>query len=206
MIKTHSLSILLCLSTLFCTAQFDKGQKILGGSVSFNTSKSENSSGISSTQLSTAFQPSVGWFTKPNHLFGFGFQYSFLHSNITSSNINSIVPVEQNSNFVGLSILSQRFFPLADRFYFTVSTAGSVTYNFGKSIFKSASTEVRNNKGYSINAGLSPGITYRLRPRICLMLLWLISSVPNIATQRLPHQLYPLVKSRTVILLVSPQV
>lgn len=167
MTKVYILSILLCLSVLFTAAQFDKGQKVIGGSATLSISNSENSYGNTNTskQVVAAFRPSVAWFTKPNQLCGFGVQYSFLQSNISSNN-NSIVPVRHHSHFLGLSILSQRFFPLAARFYFTVNTAGSVTYNFGKSTFQSASTEVRNNRGYSINAGLSPGLTYRLTPRI----------------------------------------
>ena len=167
MFKVYTLFFLFSFSALLVTAQFEKGQKLLGGNVAFSSGKSENYFGnnFNNKQVYAGFSPSVAWFTKPNQLSGVGLFYSYQKSNSTSNN-NSTSPTGYHTHYIGINVFSQRFYSLATKLYFTIYAGGLVTYNFGKSTYFYNGTQDVKNRGYSISGGLTPGLSYRLTPRL----------------------------------------
>lgn len=166
MTKIYTLSILFCLSVSFASAQFDIGQKVIGGNVGFSTTKSENYYNPNSdNQVNVSFSPSMAWFTKPNHLVGIGLMYNYGWQK-TGNNMNNDLSKSYNHS-IGLNLFSQQFFTLAPKFYFTVTATGSLAYNFGKTTYEVSNNEnARKGCGYNINLGLAPGLTYRLTQRL----------------------------------------
>lgn len=70
---------------------------------------------------------------------------------------------------VGLNIFSQRFFPLAKDFYFTLQGDGSVSYrnNNRTTTTNSTKSETKTN-GYGLGFSVAPGVSYRLARRLLL--------------------------------------
>lgn len=169
MTKIYTLSILFCLSVFFASAQFDIGQKVIGGNVGFNGATSEYYNSISNKNNTTniSASPSIAWFTKANQLFGIGLQYNYNHEKSSVINYPGYSDtISSNSHSIGVNMFSQRFIPLAHNFYFTVTATGSAWYSFGKrSEIRTANELSTRTTGYGIRASLAPGLTYRLTQR-----------------------------------------
>ncbi len=169
MTKIYTLFFLSFLPVLFAAAQFDKGQKVLGGNIGFSTSNSKyyynNYEAYTLTNVSAS--PSLGWFTKANQLFGIGLLYNYNRQKTIFINPGtSIDTTTIYSHSLGVSLFSQRFIRLANNFYFTITTAGSATYNFGKIAESNSGNETTTRTtGYGISANLAPGLSYRLSQR-----------------------------------------
>ncbi|HEX8356509.1 MAG TPA: hypothetical protein VF610_03820 [Segetibacter sp.] len=167
MTKVYTFSVLFCLLALAADAQFSKGEKVLGGNLGFSTDTSENYynsvSGYKHTYVS--FAPSLGWFTKPQQLVGVGLIYGYNQQKLTNNNAGD--PTKSYAHNAGVTIFSQRFITLGPKLYFTMQAGLSVAYSFGKSFYKTGSTDVAtNNNGYGVNANLAPGLSYRLLNRV----------------------------------------
>jgi hypothetical protein len=70
MMKFSALFAFFVCSAIFSNAQFEIGQRVLGGNISFSDLKTENANGNQGTiDFTNVFiNPSLGWFTKPNRL------------------------------------------------------------------------------------------------------------------------------------------
>lgn len=68
--KIYALFSLFCLTTLFAKAQFEPGQKVIGGNVGFSSGKNEYPylSFYTSDYSNVSISPSIGSFRKPNLL------------------------------------------------------------------------------------------------------------------------------------------
>lgn len=163
MIKVYTLFFLFCFSTLITSAQFNTGQKVIGGNVGFGVNNNKNyyTYGGSSKQTNINVNPTLGWFTKPNLVCGIGINYNY---SIQKNNSNNSDSGKTYSHSFGVNLFSQRFFTLAHNFYFTVNTGGALAYNFGKSALKN--NYYSNGSGYSINISIAPGISYRVTERL----------------------------------------
>lgn len=141
-------------------AQFNSGQKLLGGSMSFY---SVTQSSVGETKnTAVAFSPTIAKFTSSNVLKGIGVYYRYSQSeNILAGNTQT----KSTNHEMGLSIFSQRFYSLGKDFYFTLNKAGRVGYVTGKSF---DGTNDSRNKGFSVSGSLTPGISYRIHERLLL--------------------------------------
>ena len=165
MIKIYALFILSVLATVSVKAQFDVGQKVLGGNIGFSTNKNENLYNTTSSSNSSVFSisPSLSWFNKPNHLIGIGLTYNY--NNQKTKDI--ITYANSKNSSIGMVLSSQRFFTLSQNFFFTVNTSVGANYSFGNSLntVNNITNETKNN-GYAVNASFAPGLSYRVTKRL----------------------------------------
>ena len=162
--KKSTILVLLIVINFMASAQFQKGQKVLGGNIGFTVGKSENGDNYTSRQNSFTINPSFAKFTKPNQLCGIGVGYGYsrqkFESPVTSQNTNVI------NQTIGVNVFSQRLYNMAKNLYFTLNTPASVYYMFGNNKIESSNSvnEIKNT-GYSINLSLAPGLSYQLNNR-----------------------------------------
>lgn len=165
--KIYALLSFSSLIAVFSHAQFEKGQKIAGGNIGFSAGKSENrySYNYTSDYSNVSISPSVGSFTNPNLLCGIGLSYGYNYYKNKSFMNDNVGQTWDHS--IGINLFSQRFFSLAQKFFFTINTAGAVGYSFGKQI--STANNIKSEaktSGYGIGISVAPGLSYRLTPRL----------------------------------------
>lgn len=167
MIKIYAFFSLFCLTAIFVEAQFEPGQKVAGGNLGFSTGKSKYLYGNSSTTdySNVSISPSIGSFRKPNLLYGMGLAYGYNYQKTTNL-LNTEVNRTSNHS-IGINLFSQRFFTLAQNFFFTINTGVSVGYTFGKQIntTNNFGSEAKSS-GYGASANFAPGLTYRFTRRL----------------------------------------
>lgn len=159
------LVIVLSLSTLVTNAQFETGQKVLGGNMGFSLNKGENLNNLYLTYVYTnlSVSPSFSWFNKPNRLVGVGLSYGYYNYKETINNQTTDAKV----NSIGLNIFSQRFLTLTQKLFFTLYTGASASYSFGKrNNTVNNSYYPANTNSYSVSVNFAPGISYRLTQRL----------------------------------------
>ncbi|MEJ7677645.1 MAG: hypothetical protein WKG06_07215 [Segetibacter sp.] len=152
--------------TVFAQAQFEKGQKAVGGNIGFAAAKSENvySSNYTSDYSNLSVSPSVGLFSRSNLLCGIGLLYVYNYQK--NKNFMNTDDSKTWNHSIGIDLFSQRFFTLAQKFFFTINTSGGLSYSFGKQI--STTNNIKSeakSSGYGIGVNLAPGLSYRLTPR-----------------------------------------
>ena len=166
--KTFTLLSFMVFLTVFAQAQFDVGQRLLGGNASFNTGKNENvtmNNGVINTGTSVSINPTLGTFRKPNVLTGIGLTYGSYFQRSVYTNNSYITKVKTTS--LGISAFRQRFVPLATNLFFTIQTTGEASYRFGKETSVSNGKEtVSNIKGHRIGLSVAPGVSYKMTNRL----------------------------------------
>lgn len=169
--KIFTLASIIYLIPALSHAQFETGQKLIGGNVSFSTNSGNFPNGFDnrysyySSITNIAINPSVATFYKPTALRGAGIIYAY--SRYTSkfdTAYNYIYNAKYITQSAGINLFWQRFIPLGNNFYFTIYTGGSILYNFGKQSEPTNNATIKNS-GYSISAGVSPGISYKINNR-----------------------------------------
>ena len=169
--KTFSLFTLAFLTSLSLSAQFTQGQKLIGGSVSFSTvsgdfaQNSFNNNSINRTSnTGLGINISAAKFISPKTTWGVGLLYSY-----TRYIVDQEVPAQGN-NFKyalhsgGVNVFSQRFITLGNNFFFTILGGGTVSYNYNRQA-DLVSKATSKTKGYSVDAALTPGLTYKINNR-----------------------------------------
>jgi outer membrane protein W len=144
--------ILLAPICIGAQAQTTQGSLMLGGGISFSSSKNEGSEGDYKT-TSFAFIPSVGYFVVDNLAVGANLS---LQSDKTTGGINGNYEAKQTSLAVG---------PFARYYIFTSNEKFAFMAEAGL-LFGSGKQESNNNnsttKSSSVNFYVSPGFTYFL--------------------------------------------
>jgi len=158
---------LLCLAAgpiLSATAQpFDKGQKLLGGSLYFAHGNGDNGSGQSNSSYNSfGFSPAFGIFTKQNQLTGITLSYQHIGS---SNNSN---PATKNNNY-GAGIYRQYWNTLSDKFFFIIQGQLSTSYATDSySAAGPAGIQIRKQKSYGTYFSVDPGFAYRVKKKLIL--------------------------------------
>jgi len=120
------ITVFFLLSSLITQAQFNKGDKFVGGSISASTYRATNDPGDQvSKRKSLSLAPSLGYFINKNFAIGVTAGYSTTHyfeENVTYKN-------DQTLNSVSAGIFAKRFFTLSDKFLFGLNA--SATYGRG---------------------------------------------------------------------------
>ena len=167
MVKIYAFLILSFLVGTSTYCQFEKGQKIIGGNIGFVTGKTNNSysGSYTSAYSNVSINPSFGWFIKPNVLWGIGLLYGLNYQKNNIYMAPDVTKIWRNS--LGVNVFSQKFFNLTRNFFFTVNTSGGAGYSFGKQTNTANDIENKStNSGYSVSLSVSPGLSYRLTPRL----------------------------------------
>lgn len=171
MSRIFTLLTIVYLIPAFSDAQFADGQKLIGGNLLFSTNSGTSTPGAFDNRnvyhnsgTFAGINPSIAKFRTSKVLYGIGIIYNYSTYFIEEELPDNGNNYKNRSHLVGLNIFSQRFVSLRNNFFFTIHTGGSGLYSFSKQadfISKATSTV----KGYSINAALAPGISYKISNR-----------------------------------------
>jgi hypothetical protein len=163
--KKFYVLLLVTAGTILCAhAQpFEKGDKLLGGSVYFAHGDNANGPNQSSSNYNSfGVSPAFGIFTKKNQLTGIALSYQ--HTN-SSDNSNP----KQKSNGVSAGIYRQYWNSLSDKFYFIIQGQASVGYqNTSYTAIGFPGISSRIQKGYSAYFTVDPGFAYRVKAKLIL--------------------------------------
>tara|TARA_R110002051_G_scaffold68155_3_gene122857 strand:+ start:1301 stop:1906 length:606 start_codon:yes stop_codon:yes gene_type:complete len=137
------------ISTAF--AQFEKGDRYVGGDFGFSLNKAESSTTSRSTYLAINLSPNLGYFISDLSVIGINPQVNFYwNKNITSNNEK----ISSNTVSGGIGLFFRRYFPVVDNFYFFLEP--KATYN---------SSFEEESKPRSFGLSLSPGASYKISPK-----------------------------------------
>ena len=162
---------IVCLIPLLSDSQFTEGQKLIGGNISFSTNSGNydqntfNNNNINHTSnTGIGINMSAAKFINSKTIWGIGLVYNYTHYTIDQQ-----VPAQGNNykyayHSGGINIFSQRFMSLGNKFFFTVLAGATVRYNYNKQA-DLISKATSKTTGYSIDAGLNPGLTYKINDR-----------------------------------------
>jgi len=166
--KLTTLTILFFAAITAGTAQFQKGQKLLGGSISYSTgtTKTDQVSNFNSKRSNFSFNPSFAWFTSANRLTGFSVGYG--RNKTYQEQLSGSSYQESLSGSGSADVFTERYYPVINKLFFTLQGRLGVSYTRGKTRgANGTNNEVENQqRGFGINMGLAPGITYQLSPRV----------------------------------------
>jgi hypothetical protein len=145
-------------------AQIGKGEKMLGGSVGFTSSKTEykNSTAPESKNNTVTITPQIGFGLGNNWIVGIGLGYS--SSNSEMDNFGSTA--EYKSYVVSPGLFVRKFHTFGDKF--GIFGQADAEYVFGKGTSKQTNqpTYESDIKGYNI--AVSPGAFYKASKRIVI--------------------------------------
>jgi hypothetical protein len=159
-------------------AQPIKGTYVIGGGVSINYNKTPTLS-YSSERTSFSISPSFGRFVSEKYQLEGGLGYSFQHQ---TNNINQEYFVSQNIHSFSIKFGITRYFPIADRFFFTLGANIIPAYGVANSNSVLLGVET-NNKVSNISGTLnvSPGLTYFINNK------WMLYSYIGLMNYEITH-------------------
>jgi hypothetical protein len=152
---------------LYANAQFEVGQKALGGSIQFNTNSVKNDSTLSypsPNNIGFIINPTYSIFKTPTKLIGFGIYYMYNHEWINPLGTGSNAKAIQQT--IGLNYFMNKYQKISKNFYFLISWNNAIQYSFSKNI-DSSTGEIRE-KNYQLYSTLSPGLAYKINDRFII--------------------------------------
>ena len=158
-----NLLIVFLFTSIFLNAQIQKGGLFIGGDVSLYSAKatSTNPNEYIAKNKGYEFSPSVGWVLKDNVLIGGNIRLSFSENEQQPSNTYS------KGNRIGGGIWMRKYLPIGKSFYLF----GNAGLNAQSIYYKYTFVQqpyYSKEKGYAINASLTPGISYQVRKSLFL--------------------------------------
>jgi hypothetical protein len=139
-------------------SQFNKGDKVLSGSLSLNTGKNANSQfGTDTRNTSFGIYPSMGVLINSNVEIGGQLGYSWSHEEWNATNAST----ERKSNSLNAGVYMQRYFVISDKFLF--SLIANISYGGGKDetlITNQTETNEAESKWNSIGVAFSPNFIF----------------------------------------------
>lgn len=161
--KTFLLATLFISTSLIAEAQFtEPGQRIIGGTINFNTSNNANNYNPGYESKGNDFGLSIiaGKFVKKNVLSSVGLSFN----NAISKRITPTDTTKNNIYAFSGSYSSTYFKEIAKRFYFGIRGSFGLSY----SSYKISETQVSNRSksdGYQASLGIAPVLSYQLTDR-----------------------------------------
>jgi len=157
------LLILLFLCINNCEAQFQKGQKLIGGQIGFSSGLDGYSAITSDRTYNTTVRLnlSLSKFASPVVANGMGitYQYNYNHSNVD----NPTLEQQSYQHTLGLFVSRTRLLPLARKLDIAFTGTGGLNYTFGKLTYLSSSNGATIDvKGITPYIGGSLGVWYQL--------------------------------------------
>ena len=136
--------------TLASYAQTEKGQFILGGTASYETSKSDAANAKSTESLNII--PNLGYFVSDNFAIGTGLGYSYSKTAFASpTGINNAVIV---------SPFGRYYAGLSDQFKFFGQASVPMAFGTVKAVDANGDAGLKAGTSSSIGVALSPGFAY----------------------------------------------
>ncbi len=165
--KKNLLFFCMLLTIIACDAQFQAGQKAIGGQVSFGINNFSAPQPPYNQQKTTALSASLSLvhFKNPTLLNGFGISYGYNYGRFYVG-----APPDQNTssnNTIDAFVSSTKLKPLAKDFYFTLTGMVRASYFFSTTKQPPTIIEARTH-GYGAGLSGSIGVMYRLNQRFLL--------------------------------------
>lgn len=144
---------------LQASAQFTKGDKVLGGTISFNTQQTPDNDQGSKKTNTLSFSPTFGVLLNQNLEAGIQVGYSSYHYEQSTESYS----YENDSDSWSTGVYIQRYFPLSEKFIF--SLIGDVNYGKSKDSFINRDnsgnvTAEDTNKGNQLSIGIAPVFSF----------------------------------------------
>lgn len=163
--KSLHLSVLSCFLFLFSSAQFNPGQKMISGQLSFNSGKSTDNITPGNYQKNNTATLSFSFskFRTPQRLLGFGVLYSYMNSTYNSAPFSS----QNITNHVG-SLFAEiiQLQPLAKKLFLSFNGTGGINYNRSKTNYSTGGGMKSSGYGVYVSGGM--GLWYHLNNRFVL--------------------------------------
>lgn len=160
--RKFTFSLLIALITMSAAnAQIRKGANMVGGSIYYNSNKSDQTSGNSTQGTKNSgfgITPSYGKAVRDNLVIGANLNYG----NTVNENINGGNSSKTKTNTFGAGVFVRPYKNLgASGFYLFLD--GHLAANYSTS-----TNTPYGNKGFDIGAGINPGIAYAITPKMHL--------------------------------------
>lgn len=164
--KIYVLLLVTAVTILGATAQpFQKGDKLLGGSIgysiqrsTYNATPSIPGQNYDSKYYNFNVAPSFGFFTKPNRLTGFSLLFGYGSSFRTNTD-------NQKTYSYGAGFFKQYWNALGKNFYFNIQGRTGLIYN--RTLFSNPIQKVEERSA-SAYIAIEPGFAYRMKRRLVL--------------------------------------
>ncbi len=162
--KINLLFILLFSSSLL-NAQIQKGAIFIGGDFSVNGNKATTTNPNNYPAKNTALwiSPSIGWVVKENIVVGGNLLLSYFQ------NEQQPTVTFNKGNRIGGGIWMRKYLPLGKSFYLFGNAGLSVQSIYNKYTIVQQPYYSRE-KGYTVNAALTPGLSYQIKKSLFLEL------------------------------------
>jgi hypothetical protein len=163
--------VLFFFSVALCSqAQIKKGTILLGGDVGFSSQKNENDdpNNVSTKQTIINLAPSIGKAIKDNLVAGVDLTFGSVKSNQYGGSSSGQNTYTNNQHDYGLGFFLRRYKPLGSGFSVFMQGRLGAIYNTQKSEITSQLSSTLDLKGYTIDLGFYPGISYAITKRIQL--------------------------------------
>lgn len=162
--KNMLLPVLLLLS-IITNAQFQKGDKTLGGTISFSDQDASNSPGSKNKYVDLSILPSVGFLMNEHFAIGGQLGYSFDYQKNENSTPYFF---KRQLHTVSVGIFAKRYFIISEKFLFFM--AGDLSFSRGtqKDTQRDFVTEViteTTTQNYNLALGFRPGFIFLPSPQ-----------------------------------------
>lgn len=165
--KKLVLFVCLSLTILISHAQFNPGQKVIGGQVLLNLNSASTSTPAGSSTVVSQRGTSIGLnlslskFKTPTVLNGMGIFYGYTHNR---NDISSSVEQKNTNNSIGAFVNKTKLKPLAKNFYLSFTGAITGVYQFGDTKTVQLGNSSKRNAYAAIASG-SMGVLYQVSQR-----------------------------------------
>lgn len=165
--KSITLLSTLCFCTTIVSAQFEKGDKVLGAGLSFLSSTTDGNSSQTSVyktkNTNAGLSIDLGIASKSTRLNGFYLTGGMGSSRSTYNNLPSFNSNSDYYNF-GAGVFSRRYRPLGKGFFLFAEGRGEMLYSHTKA----ENSNYVKGTSLSVTAGLYPGLSYQAGKRFML--------------------------------------
>ncbi|MFT3679975.1 MAG: hypothetical protein QM791_06860 [Ferruginibacter sp.] len=160
------------ISLNYVHAQVEKGSTLIGGSVNFNTNKSEISANNYTKSSSWNISPQVGKAIKTNAIVGIQLNAGAIINDYRPLGVP--LSTKTTVNNYGLGVFYRQYYPLSGKWM--LFGDGSIGGTISNGNTKSNDIKAANIKGWSASLNIMPGITYRVGKKV-----WLEAALNNLA-------------------------
>lgn len=157
-----SLLFILVISSFNCFSQdFEKGDKLFGGSFSFSVFNTNNSGPSYYNAGNVGILPSYSWFQKTN--LAIGIKGTIGYNKLITKYENGEKRLSRSLN-TGISVFFKKYRPLKEKFGLYLEHEVGGNYYTNKEQYPSSATFTKTNS-YGVSYKFSPGVFYRFSKR-----------------------------------------
>jgi hypothetical protein len=153
------LALLFVIMSIVSHAQFNKGDKFVGGYSGFDSHRATyvTNNGAVTKSTSVSVIPTIGFFINKNIAIGGSVGYNSSYSKYTDGINSTPYTNKQTGQSLSSGVFIKRFLTISDKFLFALK--GSVYYARGTTTYESGPNKTKH-KDYGVNASVSPSFIF----------------------------------------------